>query len=299
MQLEQNPLANSFEENDFESALKSIFFQVINESINDKKALYESFNDANVLGNPYLGSLDLIKRAVNNDGLLLLDNNLSDSVKIDAYKYIYKAWRGQNYGGRGLSFLKTYLKLLFPSDQNLNVQQVKCSYQDIHNYPSESILKTVSMPQFDADIINGTYFLTNRLKITLSNSSQFDIAKVSSTIASILPAKYVPYFKALSNLITGVAYYAQSESGLIESNCTIESTYTFTAESKPITSDFVATKTQCVRLIKNPPKLDGLWEIDGKQILGSVRKLKLDGSWKVARRKSWIYDNNTEKWIKQ
>lgn len=99
------PLEASYTENEVESDLKNLFIDLFNQM------LASDVFDVNVSGAAHLGSFDLVRKAVNTDGLVLLQGDDEEA----ATRYLYRAWRSCNVQGRGLHFLKTYLQLLFPN----------------------------------------------------------------------------------------------------------------------------------------------------------------------------------------
>ena len=100
------PLEGSFAENEAEADLKKLFLDLFGANLAG-----DSF-DANVLGAAHLGSLDLVRKAVNTDGLVLLQGDREEA----ATRYLYRAWKSGDVQGRGLHFLRTYLQMLFPNE---------------------------------------------------------------------------------------------------------------------------------------------------------------------------------------
>lgn len=163
------PLEASFAENEVEADLKRLFLTLFGDN------LAPASFDANVLGAAHLGSLDLVRKAVNTDGLVLLRGDREES----ATRYLYRAWKSSDAQGRGLHFLRTYLQMLFPN--NSDAYQL---YQNVSSeYPTE----------LRANGGNG-WFLTSRVQILVDAQvvpgNQLDF--IYKSIVSILPARFVP-----------------------------------------------------------------------------------------------------------
>ena len=94
------PLEASFSENDVEADLKQMFLDIFGST------LAADVFDVNVLGAAHLGSFDLVRKAVNTDGLVLLQGDREEA----ATRYLYRAWKSGDVQGRGLHFLRTYLQ---------------------------------------------------------------------------------------------------------------------------------------------------------------------------------------------
>ena len=80
------PYQRSFYENDHEAEIQALAIALFNEHI--APAMF----DVNVLGNPHLGSIDLVRRSVNADGLALL----SGEGEAAETRFLYRAWKGRN-----------------------------------------------------------------------------------------------------------------------------------------------------------------------------------------------------------
>ena len=77
------PLEASFSENDVEADLKHMFLDIFGST------LAADVFDVNVLGAAHLGSFDLVRKAVNTDGLVLLQGDREEA----ATRYLYRAWK--------------------------------------------------------------------------------------------------------------------------------------------------------------------------------------------------------------
>ncbi|PSJ15770.1 hypothetical protein, partial [Nitrosomonas supralitoralis] len=89
------PLKNSFVADGVENDLRNLFIDLF------EKMMASTAFDANVLGNGQLGSMDLIRKLVNVDGLALIDGINEET----ATRYLYKAWKSRRKNGRGFHFL--------------------------------------------------------------------------------------------------------------------------------------------------------------------------------------------------
>lgn len=166
------PLRNSFERDAVEADLKKLFLDLW-----DAHLATEAF-DINVLGMAHLGSLDLVRKSVNADGLVLLPGEREEA----ATRYAYRAWKARSMQGRGLFFLKTYLQLLYPGYWDVEQQM-----QD-KALPYPTALYDRSTHGNDAD-----KYLTSRLHIRLDVSGNItNVDSVVPVISAILPARFVP-----------------------------------------------------------------------------------------------------------
>lgn len=207
------PLEASFTRDDTEEDLKRFFIDLF------ASYLAESAFDANVLGAAHLGSIGLVQKSLNQDGLLLLQGGASDDA---SSRYLYRAWKSGNAQGRGLHFLKTYLQLLFPND--CEVRQLWGETLDYRPYPQHLHRLTpgysMHIPQIgddgldldgewnlgeyyyraDGNIADAEYntemlFPTSRVQIILGPTVQPEaIEKIGMVIRSIVPARFVIVF---------------------------------------------------------------------------------------------------------
>jgi hypothetical protein len=205
------PLEASYAQNDVEDDLKRLFLDLF-----DSTLAANTF-DVNVLGAAHLGSFDLVRKAVNTDGLVLLQGDREEA----ATRYLYRAWKSGDVQGRGLHFLRTYLQMLFP-----NLCQVNQLWHDkALPYPSglyssaprfswwlhqigEPGLKLdgtwgIGRRILDADesranrtINTDAMYLTSRVEIVLDFSVNVrSVASLMHIIRSVIPARLVPVFR--------------------------------------------------------------------------------------------------------
>lgn len=167
------PLRYSFTVDDIENDLKKLFIDLFD------AYLANDVFDTNVIGMAHLGSLALVRRMVNVDGLVLIGGEREEA----AARYLYRAWKSRNLQGRGLYFLKTYLQLLFPNSWTVD-QQVQVTASA---YPT-ALLPAASFGN-DSD-----KYLTSRIKITVSaqSSNSGGISGIAQVIKDIIPARMVP-----------------------------------------------------------------------------------------------------------
>jgi hypothetical protein len=166
------PLRHSFTVDDVEDQLRNLVVDLF-----DNHLSTDAF-DVNVLGAAHLGTLDLVKRMVNVDGLVLLPGEREEA----ATRYIYRAWKSGNVQGRGLYFLKTYLQALFPG-----VWSVEQQMQD-KALPYPTALYDRSQHGDDPD-----KYLTSRVHIKLDIAGNIpDVSSLVPIISAILPARFVP-----------------------------------------------------------------------------------------------------------
>ncbi|MBP6726296.1 MAG: hypothetical protein KA132_03640 [Thauera sp.] len=204
------PLENSYAENEVEADLKRLFLDLFREHLAAKTF------DTNVLGAAHLGSFDLVRRAVNADGLVLMQGDREEA----ATRYLYRAWKSGNLQGRGLHFLRTYLQMLFPNVTDV----VQLWHEKESPYPKGVVealrpktwwLHQINEPGLKIDgtwKVNGFVegatpergqrntemsglFLTSRIRISLdAGADSRPSAAVRKIIRSVIPARLVPEF---------------------------------------------------------------------------------------------------------
>jgi hypothetical protein len=174
---ELKPLKNSFVVDDVENDLRNLFIDLF------ELMLAEQSFDANVLGMAHLGSLDLVRKMINADGLSMLDVEREETTT----RYLYKAWKSRRRNGRGFHFLRTYLQMLFP-----NVHYVEQMAQSkAHAYPTK-----LSALQY----ADSSKYSTSRIRVSIQSPdiTWDEIDKMEPILRSIIPARLVLYFAKLS-----------------------------------------------------------------------------------------------------
>jgi hypothetical protein len=175
------PLANSFSVDEQEEDLTRLFIDLF------KTYLAVEAFDANVLGVAHLGTLDIVKRMINKDGLVLLEGYREET----ATRYLYKAWKSRNNQSRGLYFLETYLQMLFPNAVSIYQMAQAKGYA----YPTKLIRALNSSPD--------THYWTSRIRVVLDSSKAAwdQVDKMHPVLLSIVPARIVLVVSLLSNII--------------------------------------------------------------------------------------------------
>lgn len=170
---ELTPLKNSFVFDEVENQLRNLFLKVFNDTI------AADYFDTNVSGMAHLGSIGLVKRKVNTDGLVLLPTASEDA----STRYIYRAWKSLNKQGRGLYFLRTYLQAIFPGQWSIDQQ----SQDKAFSYPTKLSNRLAS-----GNVVANN-FLTSRINIKIAAAQDMpDISGIPKIIAAIIPARFVP-----------------------------------------------------------------------------------------------------------
>lgn len=217
-EIELTPLSLSFSENETENALKKLFDDVF------KKKLSDLVFDANVLGAAQLGTLDLVRKAINNDGLVLIE----EDRKEEATRYIYKSWKSKDCQGRGLHFLEMFLQQHFPN--NWAVDQM----MQHKSFPYPTALSPAS-----TNIHDDNKYLTSRLLIGIKTDA-IGIQILSSIvpiIKDIIPARFLPKIAIVDliesrlkrvDILDGISIFESSDTTL-KSICTLQNANVFSA----------------------------------------------------------------------
>lgn len=206
------PLVPSHEENTVEAELKALFLMLWNQH------LATAAFDANVQGMAHLGTFDLVRKSVNQDGLVLIHGAGEES----ATRYLYRAWKARNNNGRGLHFIRTYLQMLFP-----NISRVEQLWMPLDGTYPDDAYSIIPEDDFIVPLIaddsglrlDGTWqvggmintteqgaegswsydtsnlMLTSRVRITLDFSADVQGAgNLLQIFRNVLPARLVPVF---------------------------------------------------------------------------------------------------------
>jgi len=210
------PLERSYTENPIEADLKALFIRLFDST------LAASTFDANVLGIAHLGSFDLVRKAVNTDGLVLLQGDREEA----ATRYLYRAWKSGNVQGRGLHFLRTYLQMLFP-----NQCQVEQLWHDkalpypaglspsasrfswwMHQVGEPGLrlngtwglgrrILNASVARANRPINTNAMFLTSRVEIVMDFGVNVNsVPSLMHIIRSVIPARLMPLFRFWLNI---------------------------------------------------------------------------------------------------
>jgi hypothetical protein len=219
-------LERSYAENEIEADLKRLFIDLF-----DAHLSADVF-DVNVLGAAHLGSFDLVRKAVNADGLVLMQGDREET----ATRYLYRAWKSGDVQGRGLHFLRTYLQMLFPGmcqvDQlwhdkalpyptGLYASRQRFSWwlhqvgetglkldgswgvgRRIQNADESRAFRAINTDQM---------YLTSRVEIVLDFGVNVrSIAGLMHIIRSVIPARLLPVFRFWLNIILSVESLAST-----------------------------------------------------------------------------------------
>jgi hypothetical protein len=158
------PLRASFDFDDAEAELKSLFIALLTEHIRP------ALNDLQTCGLPHIGSDEQFGLGVVGDGL-----SLYRSRDVEAMRYVWESWRARN-PKRGLQMLKTYLQLTWP-----NGWEVAQLWQS----------KSAPYPTDLTDDDDGGRYLTSRVMVSLSSASvgREDVERIIPALRSVIPAK--------------------------------------------------------------------------------------------------------------
>lgn len=173
------PLRHSFAVDDAEHELNQLFIELF------ETYLSEKLHDVNVLGMAHLGSIDLVKRMITADGLVVINNNREEF----AARRLYRAWKSINCQGRGLHLLKAYLQLLFPNAWQVS-QQVQLT-GGANSYPNQLVPVEQN--------VDPTAFLTSRVQISIAAGGENagSAGDIAGVIRAIVPARIVPQIQIL------------------------------------------------------------------------------------------------------
>lgn len=164
------PLKNSHEFDQLEHDLKQMFMDLFEDHLRAGE------RDLNVHGAPHLGSFDLVSESVKSDGLSLINNDDEPAMR-----YLHKAWRGRN-PKRGLHFLRSYLQLLFKDSWRLEqLWQSKAL-----PYPTKLATKQRAL-----SVGIESYFLTSRIRASITDSKSTQLDAIIPAIRAALPARFV------------------------------------------------------------------------------------------------------------
>lgn len=212
------PLASSYTENQVEAELQALTIELF------RDRLGAGVFDASVLGAAQLGSFELVRRAINADGLVLTPGTHEEP----ATRYLYRAWRAANMQGRGLHFLRTYLQLLFPGAHTIH-QMLQDKGQP---YPT-------SLTPYAGGPIPSDKYLTSRVEIEIDSTGNVQsVPNVLSCVLSVIPARFVVFFNILSSgkltmraAVAGSGTYVMHSYGaLIGSSGPVEGSGLFTLD---------------------------------------------------------------------
>lgn len=170
MSLPMKPLQHSWAATPLEQELKDLFIQLYEEHM---RAQADAIH---LYATPHLGSLDLVAKYVNADGLVLLRD--ADESRM---RFLFNAWRHRN-PRRGLHFLRTYLRVLWGGYQVAEqLWQKKAA-------PYPTALKTRAEIAAGGEQ-EGDYYLTSRVRVDLD--TDMVPGDVLKALNSVLAARFV------------------------------------------------------------------------------------------------------------
>lgn len=191
-----NPLLNTRQVGQVEEEMAQLFAELYG------NAMADLAEEINVYGAPHLGTLGLMQRALTADGLSVLN-----PADVESIRYLFRAWRHRN-PKRGTHFLRTYLRVLFGRNFEINQLWQKTDQP----YP------TALLSQDEAEragISESARFLTSRLRIDLDTEAL--PASVLASLKTVVPARMVLLVRILrrAGATLGVANVAQVQSLMI------------------------------------------------------------------------------------
>jgi hypothetical protein len=160
------PEENSYSENEVEEELQGLFLELYEQVCKDIA------DEINFYGAPHIGPIDLVRRNLTADGLVVLASSDEDAIR-----YLHKAWKFRN-PRRGLHFLRTYLQVLFGAYTVDQLWQLKTG-----TYPIDTATES-EIAAAGESISN--YFLTSRVRVRLTTGvvpTQI-LAALKSTVAA-------------------------------------------------------------------------------------------------------------------
>lgn len=167
------PLRASHEADAVESDLKQIFLDLFDDHLRVPE------RDINVFGMAHLGSFSLIERVVTGEGLALYRK--ADEF---AMRYLYRAWRARN-PKRGLHFLRTYLRLLWPDGNRCEQLWQRKSLP----YPTGLIAREL-IPDTDP---HARHILTSRISVEIDEPGEqgAGLLRVLPALRSVVAARFI------------------------------------------------------------------------------------------------------------
>lgn len=167
------PLAASAAFDNVEGDLKQLFIDLFGTYLADSMA------DASTLALPEYASETLLRKSLNDYGLVLLESTLRPATDYDSLlRLVFKTWRGRNGNGRGLAFFRTLISALYPP----GTTSVVPLWQP-HALPYGSGMVTALPPS------TSTAWLTSRIALQVPTS--VSVGLLHDLIAYSLPARFV------------------------------------------------------------------------------------------------------------
>jgi hypothetical protein len=172
------PLVNSAEYDEAEHELKAIFLELF------ATYLRTSERDLNVYGAAHLGSINLLQKRIQADGLAVFGDDTN------AVQWLYRAWNARN-PKRGMIFLKTYLQLLWPDGWTVDQMWQRKGVA----YPTQLVARGLIT---DPDPTTN-YYLTSRITVSIDDSSEtgVSIPRVAPALQASMAARFLVEIQVL------------------------------------------------------------------------------------------------------
>ncbi|MDD5273278.1 MAG: hypothetical protein PHU14_11215, partial [Methylovulum sp.] len=165
------PLVNSDTFDAVEADLQNLFMYLFNTN------LASDLFDANVLANPQLGSMVLVRKALDEMGVSVINQILSDNQ----VRLIHKSWAWPHRQKRGLFMLRTLLQIIYQNGYKIEQYWHPKDSASINNYPNEVFLQSQTFDVSDT-------FLTSRILVTIPLDGQPYLSVLKKIALSIVPA---------------------------------------------------------------------------------------------------------------
>lgn len=182
------PLVNSAEYDEAEHELKAIFLDLF--------ATYLRTNerDLNVYGAAHLGSINLLQKRIQADGLAVFGDDTN------AVQWLYRAWNARN-PKRGMIFLKTYLQLLWPDGWTVDQMWQRKGVA----YPTQLVARGLIT---DPDPTTN-YYLTSRITVSIDDSSETGVSvpRVAPALQASLAARFLVEIQVLKRFANTLEVY--------------------------------------------------------------------------------------------
>jgi len=207
------PLQNSWANNSLESDLKQLTVDLYT---NNLKASADAIN---VYGAPYLGTADLVKKFIQQDGLTIINtDNDTDQM------YVFKAWRYRN-PRRGLHFARLYLQTLYPNNFTIDQLWQKTSAP----YPT-SLATTNDMADYGYN--PASYWRTSRVRVDLTTTANVPV-QILTSLRTTLAARFVLELRVKASMAT------ETGTATVMTACQIVRTVSNAAPGVPMGSESI------------------------------------------------------------
>lgn len=210
------PLENSGSATQFDDELRRLVLDLFADLLAS-----ESY-DVNLLAMPHLGSMSLVLQEIAGDGLYLMRAENSDALT----RYMFRAWRGLNRNGRGLYFLRLYLRILFGEGASAHQIHKSATTDDENSVRNDWYMPHLDDPDLSLD---GSWRLgevvewrttdfiydemdvypSNRIRVTLDYQSvdPKSVRGLADILRRILHVRLVPVIELTSAAVVDAAPY--------------------------------------------------------------------------------------------